>query len=92
MGLSAAVGASAPKPKSGVSHSIFGDMEQIQQNTPQETKKVNSRDYNCSFRMRLSVSNLYSFIVELTGCLRIREVIRLSVSSSHVERGKRAHL
>jgi len=39
MGLSAAVGASAPKAKSGVSHSIFGDMEQIQQNTPQETAK-----------------------------------------------------
>jgi len=39
MGLSAAVGASAPKSKAGVSHSIFGDMEQIQQSTPQETSR-----------------------------------------------------
>jgi len=39
MGLSAAVGTASPQSKTGVSHSIFGDLEQIQQNSPKETKK-----------------------------------------------------
>jgi len=39
MGLSTAVGTASPQSKSGVSHSIFGDLEQIQQNSPKETKK-----------------------------------------------------
>jgi len=39
MGLSTAVGTAAPQSKAGVSHSIFGDMEHIQQSAPKETAK-----------------------------------------------------
>lgn len=39
MGLSTAVGTDASQPKAGVSHSIFGDMDQIEQNAAKDTAK-----------------------------------------------------